>query len=60
MKKAYINPECNILHMTGRYGFLEEMSYSKSTISDEGDIGFSKEQDFDDDSDDERSSIWDD
>lgn len=60
MKKDYINPECKTLNVKSRYGLMEEMTVSKGTISDESDIGFSKEQEYVDEEDAGGKSVWED
>lgn len=61
MKKNYKKPKCKFLVMNSSYGLLDEtMSYSKSTISNESDIGFSKEHDADEGDAEGKKSLWED
>ncbi|MBO5548994.1 MAG: hypothetical protein J5954_05155 [Prevotella sp.] len=60
-KKEYKAPGLKVLDVRSRYGLLDGITVSNGTISDGGDIGFSKDADFDDDeSIGVGSSVWDD
>lgn len=47
-KNLYITPKVRTVDVRNRYGLLQGMNVGGS-VSDEGDIGFSKRTDFDDD-----------
>lgn len=48
-KNEYITPRLRVVDVKSRYGLLQDIPVSNGTVSDEGDIGFSKDIDFDDD-----------
>ena len=58
-KKSYINPECKFLEMNGKNGLLQ-IIVSGSKVDNDGDIGFSKEHDLDEEEDKEIKNLWED
>lgn len=48
-KNEYITPRLRVVDVKSRYGLLQDIPVSNGTVIDEGDIGFSKDIDFDDD-----------
>ena len=58
-KKSYINPKCKFLEMNGKNGLLE-IIVSSSKVDNDGDIGFSKEHDLDEEEDKEIKNLWED
>lgn len=60
MKKDYISPKLRTVDAKSRYGLLQHMSYGNGTIGDEGDIGFSKGHDLDDEDTGGDKGVWED
>ena len=58
-KKSYINPKCKFLEMNGKNGLLQ-IIVSGSKVDNDGDIGFSKEHDLDEEEDKEIKNLWED
>ena len=58
-KKEYKAPGLKVLDVRSRYGLLDGIKVSNGTISNSGDIGFSKDADFDD-NEGTGGSVWDD
>jgi len=59
MKKVYITPKVRSVDVKSRYGLLQDMPVSGGTVEDPGDIGFSKDADFDDDNGGDKG-VWED
>lgn len=60
MKKDYISPKLRTVDVKSRYGLLQDMPVSGGTVSDPGDIGFSKGHDLDDEDTGGDKGVWED
>ena len=59
MKKEYISPKIKVLDICGRRNLLDGIGVG-GTVGDEGDIGFSKRNNFfDDEEQDFHYDVWD-
>lgn len=60
MKKEYIIPKVRSVDVKSKYGLLQDMPVSDGKVEDPGDIGFSKDTDFDDDNVGGDKGVWED
>jgi len=60
MKREYICPCLIVQNVYSKYGVLDSIVIGSGTVDSSDDIGFAKEQDFDDEEIGNGSSVWED